>query len=77
MLRSVLVVLFWRAAHADDRCVGGWQAGDGYGSSGYETHIGNYASREQCIDAVKSRNDGANGATYLGSPLYYCYSEYG
>ena len=28
MMRSVLVVLFWRAAHADERCVGGWQAGD-------------------------------------------------
>ena len=82
MLRSVLVVLFWRAAHADDRCVGGWQAGDGYGSSGYETHIGNYASREQCIDAVKSRNDGANAATYTinaWSPYIVgdCFAEYG
>ena len=72
MLRSVLVVLFWRAALADDRCVGGWQTGDGDG--GYETYIGIYSSREQCIDAVKSRNDGANGATYGSS---YCYAEYG
>ena len=68
MLRSVLVVLFCcRAAvvRADDRCVGGWQTGDGYGdSSSYDTYVGNYASREQCIDAVKSLNDGANAATY-------------
>ena len=83
MLRSVLVVLFWRAAHADDRCVGGWQTGDGYGGgSSYETHIGNYASREQCIDAVKSRNDGANAATYTviaWSPYIVgdCFAEYG
>ena len=83
MMRSVLVMLFWRAAHADDRCVGGWQTGDGYGGgSSYETHIGNYASREQCIDAVKSRNDGANAATYTviaWSPYIVgdCFAEYG
>lgn len=50
---------------ADDKCVGGWLTGDGYGGSGaYEMYAGTYTSREDCIDAVKSRNDGANAATY-------------
>ena len=75
MLRAASALFFWSAAVlADDRCVGGWQTGDGSGGS--ETYIGGYASREQCIDAVKSRDDGANGATYAPSSGS-CYSEYG
>ena len=73
MLRSVLVVLFFWRAVADERCVGGWQAGYG-GGWDYQTYVGTYASREQCIDAVESLDDGANAATYGYSS---CYAEYG
>ena len=77
MLRALLVVLSvgWRAAVlADDRCVGGWQSGDGWGGS--ERRTGTYSSHEACIAAVKSRNDGADAATYAPSSGS-CYSEYG
>ena len=83
MLRAASAVFCWSAAVlADDKCVGGWQTGDGYGGSGaYETYVGTYTSREDCIDAVKSRNDGANAATYTiqASGSYYvglCFAEY-
>ena len=88
MLRAVLVVLSgWRATVlADDRCVGGWQTGDGWGGpDAYETYVGTYTSREDCIDAVKSLNDGASSATYClsaysGSSRWWypgdCVAEY-
>ena len=86
MLRAVLVVLSgWRAAvFADDRCVGGWQTGSGWG--GTQTYVGDYHHRyrDDCIADVMSRNDGANAATFqlargYGYPynMCECYAEYG
>ena len=81
MLRAVLVVLSgsgWRAAVlADDRCVGGWQIGYGViGYDGTEVWLGTYSSREACIAAVKSRDYGANAASYEPSSGS-CYSQNG
>ena len=85
MLLAVLGVLLCGRAVADDRCVGGWQMGDGDGDGGGaavgEAYVGTYTSREACIDAVKSHNGGVwypyTAAKYATSPPYYCYAEYG
>ena len=81
-LLASVVLLCWRAASVAAQacqgvgceCVGGWQPGDGWG--GTETYLGFYSGREACIEAVKSRNDGADAATYAPSNSA-CYAEYG
>ena len=79
MLRAVLGVLLCGRAVADDRCVGGWQMGDGdgdgIGAAAGDRYVGTYTSREACIDAVKNNNGVA--AKYATSSPYYCYAEYG
>jgi hypothetical protein len=86
MLRAVLGVLLCGRAVADDRCIGGWQSGDGYGGAeAYETYVGTYTSRESCSDAVKRRYPGASAASYClsaysGSSRWWnpgdCVAEY-
>jgi hypothetical protein len=90
LLRAASVVLLcWRAAvmaceGVGCECVGGWQTGSGWG--GTQTYVGDYHHRRQedCIADVKSRNDGANAATFqlargYGYPynMCECYAEYG
>ena len=78
---AVTLALCLSVATGDDRCIGGWQTGDGQGpyQSQYETYIGTTDSREACIDAVQALSDGPNAATYAtyGQTTGYCYAEYG
>ena len=79
---AVTLAICLSVATGDDRCIGGWQTGDGVGALGsaYETYIGTAASREACIDAVQALSDGPNAATYgveAGSDPKACYAEYG
>ena len=77
---AVTLALCLSVATGDDRCIGGWQPGDGMGTSSYEKELGPYDSREACIDAVQALNDGPNAATYgveAGSDPKACYAEYG
>ena len=81
-MKTVTLALCLSVATGDDRCIGGWQTGDGQGpyQSQYETYIGTTDSREACIDAVQALSDGPNAATYgleAGSDPKACYAEYG
>ena len=72
---AVTLALCLSLATGDDRCIGGWQAGDGTGS--FELYIGTTASREACIDAVQALSDGPNAASYSTDGYGFCYAEYG
>ena len=85
MPRAAWVVL-WRAAvlafYVEDGCSGGWKDGYLYGGhpDGWEEYLGEYESREDCVDAAR-RSGRTVGATW-GKRLYYgsklkCYAEYG
>ena len=76
---AVTLALCLSVATGDDRCIGGWQTGDGQGplGSAYETSLGTAASREACIDAVQALSDGPNAATYSTDGNNFCYAEYG
>ena len=78
---AVTLALCLSVATGDDRCIGGWQAGDGTGS--FELYIGTTGSRELCIDAVQASDqgggsfDGPNAATYATDGSMECWAEYG
>ena len=76
---AVTLALCLSVATGDDRCIGGWQTGDGQGplGSAYEMSLGTADSREACIDAVQALNTGANAATYSTDGTKACYVEYG
>ena len=76
---AVTLALCLGVATGDDRCIGGWQTGDGSGpfQSQYETYLGTTDSREACIDAVQALSDGPNAATYATDGTKACYAEYG
>ena len=75
---AVTLALCLSVATGDDRCIGGWQTGDGSGPLGqYETYLGTTDSREACIDAVQALSDGPNAATYYTDGGGLCVAEYG
>ena len=76
---AVTLALCLSVATGDDRCIGGWQTGNGSGpfQSQYETYLGTTASREACIDAVQALSDGPNAATYSTDGYGFCFAEYG
>ena len=76
---AVTLALCLSVATGDERCIGGWQTGDGEGplGSAYEMSLGTADSREACIDAVQALNTGANAATYSTDGNNFCYVEYG
>ena len=76
---AVTLALCLSVATGDERCIGGWQTGDGEGplGSAYETSLGTADSREACIDAVQALSDGPNAATYSTDGYGFCYAEYG
>ena len=78
---AVTLALCLSVATGDDRCIGGWQSGDGVGADGStyssEKYVGTADSREACIDAVQALSDGPNAATYSTVGTKACYAEYG
>ena len=53
--------------------------GDGKGTGGTHTFIGNTNSREQCAALVRKEHPTANGASYCGttSNCKECYADFG
>ena len=78
---AVTLAICLSVATGDDRCIGGWQSGDGVGADGStysnEKYVGTADSREACIDAVQALSDGPNAATYSTVGTKACYAEYG
>ena len=76
---AVTLALCLSVATGDERCIGGWQTGNGEGplGSAYEMSLGTADSREACIDAVQALSDGPNAATYSTVGTKACYAEYG